>query len=248
MSKDSYSFPQHIPAVASRFHGFGMTHVGKVRDRNEDAILTDPNGTLWAIADGMGGLGQGDVASEIVIDKIAALSDSDNAVATLAAAIADANDEILARRGDGQMGATFVAAMIRRGEATILWMGDCRAYLYRGRKMRQLTHDHTLVQDMIDQGLLREKNREEHPERHVVTRAIGVEHEIEIDDVSVRLYSGDLLLLCSDGLTACAKNADLLLAAKAAETPEVLCKSLISLSLERGAPDNVSVVAVRGMA
>jgi protein phosphatase len=91
-------------------------------------------------------------------------------------------------------------------------------------------------------------NRESHPDRHVVTRAIGVDDELEIDDVAVRLYSGDLLLLCSDGLTACVSSADLQSAAKAAETPYSLCKTLVALALERGAPDNVSVVAVRGMA
>lgn len=221
--------------------------MGRVRDSNEDSILTDPSGVVWAIADGMGGYGHGDVASDIVTDCLSRLKDDTLAGPELRTKLAEANAAVIsqarAQRLDG-MGATVVAMMIQNAIATIAWAGDCRAYLLRQGGLRLLTHDHTVVQDMVDQGLLDIRDRDEHPERHIVTRAVGAQSELEVDTVTVPLISGDRLMLCSDGLTACL--ADQLLATMLGENgnPEDVCAAMMTKALELGAPDNVSVIAV----
>ncbi len=232
-----------MPGTAPRFHGAGLTHRGLVRDRNEDSILTDPSGMLWAVADGMGGYGHGDVASDIVIDKLSHIADDTLAPQALRTQLYAANAEILARTQHGnQMGSTVVAVLVQNATATIAWVGDCRAYLLRGPALRLLTRDHTVVQDMVDQGLLGDAERENHPERHVVTRAVGVEHTLDIDTTITPLIAGDRILLCSDGLTTCLGDQEIAGLLGASPTPEGTCNLLVRAALEAGAPDNVSVV------
>lgn len=236
--------PVSAPLV---FRGSGLTHVGRVRESNEDAILTDPDGALWAVADGMGGYGNGEMAADIVIERIASLADDALAAPGLRMLIEDANRMILARsaeRGISRMGATVVAAMIQNGVATIAWVGDCRAYLWRGGQLRQLTRDHSVVQELIDSGLLRPEQRENHPQRHVVTRAVGVEPGIEIDTMSLQMMLRDRLILCSDGLTACVSDAEIAAIMARPADPRTTCRALAMRALENGAPDNVSVVAI----
>lgn len=239
--------PLQPGAAALVIRGCGLTHAGKLRDRNEDAILTDPVGVLWAVADGMGGYGHGDMASDMVIDRLAAISDSMLAAPGLRMQLEEANRAILAKAaepGMNAMGATVVAAMIQNAVATIAWVGDCRAYLWRGAGLRLLTRDHTVVQEMVDQGLLRDDAREGHPERHVVTRAVGAEPAVRIDTLTLPLVAGDRLILCSDGLTTCLHDPDIARIAAAADDPQALCRALITQTLVAGAPDNVSVVCV----
>lgn len=235
------------PALAPKFYGAGLTHVGLVRERNEDSILTDPTGTLWAVADGMGGYGHGDVASDIVIDRLTLVPDDAAAGTALREQLEEANRLIIAKAqepGMNQMGSTVVAVMIQNSVATICWAGDCRAYLMRQGSLRLLTRDHTVVQDMMDQGLLRDADREHHPESHIVTRAIGFEPDVEIDTATVPLVPGDRVLMCSDGLTACLGDQDIAGLMRRNEVPEQMCKALVTAALDAGAPDNVSVVSV----
>jgi protein phosphatase len=225
--------------------GAGLTHRGLVRERNEDSVLTDPSGVLWAVADGMGGYGHGDVASDVVIERLSKVMDDTLAAQDLRAQLHAANSEILRRsQGSGQMGSTAVAMLLQNSMATILWVGDCRAYMLRGRSLRLLTRDHTVVQDMVDQGLLGDGDRERHPERHIVTRAVGVQQDVEIDTTIVPLVAGDRLLLCSDGLTGCLSDQEIAGYMAGSDAPEATCEALVVASLEAGAPDNVSVVCV----
>lgn len=234
-----------LSAAVPQFFGAGLTHTGLIRDRNEDAILTDPSGVLWAVADGMGGYGNGDVASDIVIDHLSQISDGTLAPQALRTQLQAANTAILGQsQGKGQMGATVVAMLVQNSAATVVWAGDCRAYLLRSRALRLLTRDHTVVQDMVDQGLLGNDEREKHPERHVVTRAVGVEPDLEVEAAVVPLVSNDRMMLCSDGLTTCVGDQTIAEHMTAAETPRALCDALVIAALENGAPDNVSVVAV----
>lgn len=229
------------------FRGSGLTHMGRVRESNEDAILTDPGGALWAVADGMGGYGHGEMAADIVVDRIAALADDTLPAPGLRMLIADANRMILARaaeQGIARMGATVVAAMIQNGVATIAWVGDCRAYLFRAGQLRQLTSDHSVVQELVDGGLLRPDQREAHPQRHVVTRAVGVEARIEIDTISLQMMPRDRLMLCSDGLTTCVTDAEIAAIMGRPADPRSMCRALALRALENGAPDNVSVVSI----
>ena len=239
-----------VPAASLRIPfpaGAGLTHRGMVRDRNEDAILTDPEGELWAVADGMGGHDNGDVASDIVIDALATMPDGAAPAAAMAARLGEANAAVAAQAreaGHGTMGATVVALWIRHAVAHLVWAGDSRGYLMRGGHLRLLTHDHTVVQDLVDSGALRPDEAEGHPESHVVTRAVGMGADFEVDSVSVPLVPGDRLLLCSDGLPRAVTQQEISAIMRSAPTPEEACKTLVTLALEAGAPDNVSVIVV----
>ena len=228
--------------------GAGLTNRGMVRDRNEDSILTDPSGTLWAVADGMGGYGNGDVASDIVIDCLAQIPDGVEPGPALVARLKEANRLVLERQrapGMGRMGSTVVALLISRAVAHVAWAGDSRAYLLRGGHLRPLTRDHSVVQEMIDRGELSPEEAESHPESHMVTRAVGGGPDLEVDLVSVPLAVGDRLLLCSDGLTRCVYEQTVEALLREAAGPEEACRKLVREALDSGAPDNVSAIAVQ---
>jgi len=225
--------------------GAGLTNRGLVRERNEDSILTDPTGALWAVADGMGGYGHGDVASDIVIDRLAAIQDIASPSSALLDGLRQANRIIFERsQNQGRMGATVVAAIISQAVATIAWAGDSRVYLLRDGRLRQLTHDHTVVQDMVDRGEMLAQDAEHHPESHIITRAVGAAQDIEIDLLDVPLTPGDRLLLCSDGLPRCVEEGTIESLLGRAETAEQACQLLVGEALRNGAPDNVSAIAV----
>lgn len=229
------------------FFGAGLTHVGAVRKANEDAILTDPTGMLWAVADGMGGYGHGDLASDIVTQELSRVPDDAAAIQALRDSLHAANGLIQARSsapGMGRMGATVVAMMMQNSVANIVWVGDCRAYLMRQGHLKMLTHDHTVVQELVDQGVLRDEQRDSHPESNIVTRAVGYEAAVEVDALSVPVVAGDRILLCSDGLTACLGDHEVADLMVGAAEPRSLCEALIQGSLAQGAPDNVSVISV----
>ncbi len=227
--------------------GAGLTNRGKVRERNEDSILTDPSGTLWAVADGMGGYGNGEVASDIVMDCLAAIPDGADPGPALVARLKEANDIVIRRQRDpgmARMGSTVVALLISRAVAHVAWAGDSRAYLLRGGRLRMLTRDHSVVQDLIDRGELTADEAESHPESHLVTRAVGGGPELEVDLITVPLAIGDRLLLCSDGLTRCVYEQTVEALLARAASPEEACQSLVREALENGAPDNVSAIAL----
>ena len=227
--------------------GAGLTHRGLVREKNEDAILTDPAGVLWAVADGMGGYGNGDVASDIVVDCLAAIDETGEPEELLEDALAQANDLVRARGREirqGVMGATVVALLIQNAVGNIAWAGDSRAYLMRSGSLRLLTFDHTVVQELVESGALRAADAEHHPESHVVTRAVGGADVLEVDHVTVPLIIGDRLLLCSDGLTACVYDQSIARALAEEPTPDTVCNALVAEALQNGAPDNVSVISV----
>lgn len=234
------------PRAALTARGAGLSHPGRLREANEDAILTDPSGALWAVADGMGGYGHGDLAADIVIEQLARLPHGIPGEA-VAGALMAANDAIRAQaraRGLAAMGATAVAALVGGGRAVIYWAGDSRAYLLRGGALVPLTRDHSLVQDLVDRGGLARADARSHPQGHVVTRAVGAAEQLDVDHAEAELAAGDTLLLCSDGLTACVPEAEIAGALAAGPEPEATCRRLVAAALERGAPDNVSVVVV----
>lgn len=224
--------------------GDGMTHRGCVRPRNEDAILIDPEGELWAVADGMGGHGQGDVAATMVIDALAAGPLDDDPIETLIHKLEHSNAAIFARAAGSTMGSTIVAAFLAHGVASLVWVGDSRIYLWRQGRLQQVSKDHSHVQELIDQGVLTPEAALTHPERNVITRAIGVDPEVVVDFAVLPLAVGDRLLLCSDGLTGCVSDAAIaqLLARDLGDLKTT--QVLVDAALEAGAPDNVSVIVI----
>ncbi|MFO1106700.1 MAG: protein phosphatase 2C domain-containing protein [Amaricoccus sp.] len=228
--------------------GAGLTHAGCRRPDNEDAILTDPTGALWAVADGMGGYGHGDLAADLVIEALSHVPHDAAGPAPLVTALEAANRAVrqrAAREGFGQMGATVVAALVLEGRAVVAWVGDSRAYRLSGGELAQLTRDHSVVQDLVDQGRIAPADAEDHPQSHVVTRAIGATEAVAVALAETPLGPGDRLLLCSDGLIRCLGDAEIAALLATAEGPDAACRALVEAALHRGAPDNVSVVVVR---
>ncbi|SRR5579883_2033045 len=231
------------------FETAALTHVGRVRTVNEDNLLARPDIGLWAVADGMGGHGAGDVASKAIIAALDSIKRADTAAELLAQferRIIRANSELRAfarGRGLGAIGATLAAILIRPPHYACLWCGDSRIYLWRSGKMRQISHDHSEVQDLIDRGLIDAEEAKAWPRRNVVTRAIGVAVEAEIELGEGQVVAGDRFLLCSDGLTNHVEDAEIAVAL-GDKAPQQACADLLDLTLERGASDNVTLIVI----
>ena len=219
------------------------SHVGLVRVINEDRVFDCPERCVWAVADGMGGHAGGDLAAQAVIDRLRALTAGDRAIrfTDMLVALGQANGDIRQRndRLRTGAGATVVAAMIDGATAHIAWAGDSRAYRLRNGGLDLLTHDHSLVQELVDAGLLPADRAESHPQSHVVTRALGVDDDPRLQTVSVGVKPGDRLLLCSDGLSRSLKASD-----AAGDTIDTLADRMLANALARDGSDNVSLVLV----
>ena len=234
----------------SRFEAGAATDVGKVRRQNEDNYLVATNSGVWAVADGMGGHEAGEVASRIVIEELQVIAAPSSAAALLAgceARLVGANNrlkEIAKERGGVLIGTTVAVLLAYQEFYACVWSGDSRVYRIRDRAIEQLTVDHTEVQLLLAEGKLTAAEARTWPRRNVVTRAIGVYESPELEMVSGVLEPGDIFVICSDGLTGHVEDQEIL-AAAGRNPPQPACDLLVALTLERGASDNVTVVAVR---
>lgn len=229
----------------------GLTDPGKVRKNNEDSLLVGEgrDETLFVVADGIGGFEAGEVASSIAVDVLKDVGPSDS----LEDAIREANRRILAAaRGDAKfhgMGTTVVAMRFGgTGEepiAQISHVGDSRAYLLRGEELKPVTEDHSLVAELVRSGDLTRDQASEHPQKNLITRALGAEEEVDVDTVVLPVEPGDRLLLCSDGLSDMVSETRMLMILTSnPENPERAVRALVSAALEAGGADNVTVVVV----
>lgn len=227
------------------------THVGLKRSVNEDSVMTRTERGLWAVADGMGGHEAGEVASGKIAEALQGLPivyDLDELTDNALAALRRVNHELIVlARGDGlprTIGSTVVGLAIAGREYRCFWAGDSRAYHWRPGQLTPLSRDHSLVQDLVSAGMLRPEEAHDHPQANVITRAIGVSEELRIDVNKGEVEPGDLFLLASDGLTRVVSDPEL--ARELAEPDlEDCADTLLDLVLNRGAPDNVSLVLVR---
>ncbi len=226
-----------------------QTHVGAVRQLNEDGLVSRPDIGLFAVADGMGGHGGGDIASARVVASLMQAPPPPGAPAFLAdfeRRIVSVNSDLRAlahARGAALIGTTLAALLIHGAHYACIWCGDSRVYLWRRGALRRLTRDHSEVQDLIDRGILDEEEAKVWPRRNVVTRALGVADMPELEIVDGPAQAGDRFLLCSDGLTGHVADGELTSALFAPDIAQV-ARGLIALTLSRGAKDNVSVVIV----
>ena len=231
-----------------RIESWARTHQGCVRDHNEDSYCArEPQG-LWAVADGMGGHEGGEWASAVLVEKLDAIDvpgDFAAARSAVAEAIRRANRIILerARERGRQMGTTVVALLVQDQRYALSWVGDSRAYLLRDGELRQLSRDHTQVQEMVERGIMTPEDADGHPMGHILSRAVGVQDEVRVDEADGEVRPGDVFLLCSDGLHGYVEHRDIA-RLLARGSPERACDALVELTLANGAPDNVTVVAV----
>jgi protein phosphatase len=226
-----------------------VSDVGLARRLNEDSTLAMPEIGLWAVADGMGGYGGGEIASRAVVDALKTLASSPSAASLLGEferKIVRVNSDLraLARSSEAAvLGTTLVALMIHGGHFACVWCGDSRAYLRRDGTLSQVSRDHSEVQELIDSGLLDAEEARTWPGRNVVTRALGAADQADLELVDGPIYGGDRFLLCSDGLTAHVADNEIAALLIAGE-PQKVCRDLLQLTLRRGASDNVSIIVV----
>lgn len=234
-----------------RFDCASRTNVGLKRSINEDSILVETGRGLWAVADGMGGHEAGEIASTMVTDALRCLpenKDVDELAVQAVEALRQVNRELidLARSSDSKrtIGTTIVGLAVTDGTFRCFWMGDSRAYLLRDGEIGRLTHDHSLVQSLVDAGMLNPDEAETHENANLITRAVGVAENCEVDIVSGEVRPGDQFVLASDGLTRVVRDEELAEELQRG-SPDEAADRLIDTVLARGAPDNVSLIITR---
>lgn len=229
-----------------RQHWFAHTDIGRMRSHNEDSVLAEP--PLFVVADGLGGHEAGEVASSIAVETLRDNAPRHADANALARAVRAANREVLraAKEGIGKagMGTTMTAAIVEGGDIAIAHVGDSRAYLLRGGVLEQLTDDHSMVADMIRRGQLTEAEARVHPNRSVITRALGTDPNMVADTYYAHASEGDRLLLCSDGLTGMLQDTVIEQLLSEYRDPSTAANMLVDAANEAGGHDNISVVVV----
>jgi protein phosphatase len=225
----------------------GKSDAGRVRRRNEDAFVLDP--PLFAVADGMGGAQAGEVASRLAAGAFREYRDADalEPEERLQAIIQEANRRIYERaRADAEvsgMGTTVTAALLTGGRVIIGHVGDSRAYRLRDGRLEQLTEDHSLVGDLMRSGRLTQEEAEAHPQRSVITRALGTDSHVDVDTIVVEAAPRDVFLLCSDGLTTMLPDEVIAGTIEAAASVDEAVRELVRSANRGGGEDNITVVA-----
>jgi len=241
---------QDLPTYRLAFETGFATHVGKVRQANEDAAVALPDFGVWAVADGMGGHENGQFASQTLTVDIAstglAVSAADQ-VARFKDRVMRANDTIrhaAEAKGGATIGTTLTAVLAYGHNYVCVWAGDSRTYLLRGGLLTQVSRDHTEAQELVESGVLTPEQAKTWPRRNVITRAIGIFEDPELEECGGDIKPLDTFLLCSDGLTGHLSDEEI--CSKAASLrPQEACDALIEATLARGASDNVTVIIVR---
>jgi len=239
-------------SVNSPWTSSAVTHVGLVRQINEDAFLERSDIGIWAVADGMGGHHAGDVASTSIVN---ALNDSQptNRLSEYVNSIEDRLMEVngylrdmAAEHHDNRtIGSTIITLAALKDHCAIIWAGDSRAYRLRHGKLVQITRDHSQVEEMVERGLLQPEDADSHPASNVITRAVGASDVLYVDVDLQEIQRGDRYLLCSDGLYKHLGSKDILENLKIDDTLSHIAHNLVNLTLERGATDNVTVVVIQ---
>ena len=220
------------------------TDIGCLRDHNEDSLVVTP--PLFAVADGMGGHAAGEVASEIAVRVLSELAPEHPDVEALGRAIEEANRAVIqaAREGRGRqgMGTTMTAAMLEGERLVIAQVGDSRAYLLHQGKLQQLTRDHSLMADMIEAGQLTPEEARTHPQRSVITRALGRDAPHHPDIYEINVETGDRLLICSDGLSGMIFDDQIENTLRRVQDPQRCASQLVNEAIAAGGHDNVTVI------
>jgi serine/threonine protein phosphatase PrpC len=222
----------------------GLSHPGRKRRRNEDAWVCHP--PLFAVADGMGGARGGEIASRVAATALGESVDGSGETRVVAL-IQEANRQVYDRaREDSDaagMGTTITVALFEAGIVSIGHVGDSRAYLIRDRKVDQLTEDHSLVAELVRTGRLSPEEAESHPQRSVITRALGTDPDVDVDSFSVEATPGDLFLICSDGLTSMLDDEAILdVVERNRDDLDAAAKELVAAANRNGGEDNITVV------
>jgi serine/threonine protein phosphatase PrpC len=223
----------------------GRTDTGRKRRHNEDSYVLHP--PLFAVADGMGGAQAGELASRLAAEAIEGDSGDGDAAERVTTLVQAANRRVYERsRADSAvsgMGTTMTIALVEGGVVTIGHVGDSRAYLIRDGVLQQLTDDHSLVAELVRSGKLTPEEAETHPQRSVITRALGTDPDVDVDTLTVETQAGDVFLLCSDGLTSMVGDEAILRIVEQQRSDlDTAARELIALANRGGGEDNITVV------
>ena len=235
---------------------WGITDTGSVRNQNQDYYymeLVEPGIGLAIVCDGMGGAKSGNVASRLAVETfLSAMRESipehwrAEPEAVLSAAVEQANELVHYRAGIDPncrgMGTTMVAALVIDGMAYLLNIGDSRAYLVREDGISRITRDHSVVEALVARGEITPEQARQHPQKNLITRALGADAKVQADLFRQKLAPGDTLLLCSDGLVNVVTDQEILYEVIHGGAREGCCQRLLDMTLSRGAPDNVTIV------
>ncbi len=235
---------------------FSVTNIGKMRKLNQDYVYASelpvgnmPN--LFVVADGMGGHNAGDFAAKLAVTTIAeqtAESAETNPQRVLEQAIITANSFVYRSAGASAelegMGTTIVAAVCDGDTLHVANVGDSRLYVMNGQQLRQVTRDHSWVEEMVKRGGLGREEARNHPDKNIITRAVGVEMTVRIDFFEHRLQKNDLILMCTDGLTNMLKDEEIRDILKGRGSIEEKAEELIRMANENGGRDNISVILI----
>ena len=235
---------------------YSITDVGQKRTVNQDFVFTSetPVGNLpnlFVVADGMGGHKAGDFASSYAVEVLLSTireDENSNPVKIIRAAIENANTQLLREASDNEtmsgMGTTMVLVTIVGHYAYVANVGDSRLYLVDENKISQITKDHSLVEEMVRMGEISRDDARNHPDKNIITRALGAGREVDVDFFDIRLTPGDILLLCSDGLSNMVPDEDIRQVIRTSETLEETGRRLVSMANDNGGRDNIAVVLV----
>ena len=235
---------------ANSMNVWGLTDRGTVRDQNQDAFFKWTDGKKGAVlvCDGMGGARAGNVASTLAVQVFSEIMvhGSQEPPARLTAALEAANNRVLhhahTRPSCRGMGTTLVGALVEHDTAYVINVGDSRAYYISGDKIEQITRDHSLVEDLVRRGHITPQEARNHPNKNVITRALGVDRRLEGDLFSRKMAPGSMLLLCSDGLSNMLEDPEILFEVLHGGPQAECCQRLLQQALRRGATDNVTAV------
>jgi PPM family protein phosphatase len=227
-------------------HVGGITDPGRKRRRNEDAYVIEP--PLFAVADGMGGAQAGEVASRLAAAALKESGVERGGEERIVSVIQEANRRIYDRSNADPnasgMGTTMTVALVENGQVAFGHVGDSRAYLIRDGMMEQLTEDHSLVAELMRSGKLSPEEAETHPQRSVITRALGTDPDVDVDTFTIAAQTGDVFLLCSDGLTTMVSNETILdLVESNRASMDKALRALVGAANKGGGEDNITVVA-----
>ena len=230
----------------------GLTNIGLVRKRNEDAYLIDTDRSLFLVCDGMGGHRGGDIASSLAtetVNKELKYHDLSDLPGALKKAVETANRTIWeAGKSDeelNEMGTTITASVLCEEQLTIAHVGDSSLLIIRANEVIKPTCDHTLAEQMLKDGLINKDDDRYKSFHHVLTRALGVDKQVDVDMHQIEVQTGDWILLCTDGLSNMIDQQETFILLKEQHEPQEACQQLLDLALARGGHDNITIVLIR---
>lgn len=246
----SSSSPQSNKTKLS-WHSYGITNVGKVRKHNEDSMLERTEAGMWVVADGMGGHDGGDVASQMIVSSLKKIHEGislERYIDDVEDKLIEVNQRLIQKASESKkrttIGSTVVMMLAYENYCVYLWAGDSRLYRLRNNELRQMTTDHSQVEQYVEQGLISREEAAVHPHGNMITRAVGAAQKFFLDMDIQEMQKGDRYLLCSDGLTKHTLDFEFEERLAKGTTAEEVCTELVELTLERGAGDNVTSIVI----